>query len=65
MLGVLLARDVDSLREVTKGEGEVETMLRIGGDLEGEFLVALTFEEAGDLVILVFGDRWEEFFCGF
>jgi hypothetical protein len=31
-------------------------MLRVGGDLEGEFLVALAFEEAGDFVVLVFGD---------
>ena len=46
--------------ELVEGEGEVELVFWVCGDGEGEFLVALAFEEARDLVGFGGGDGGEE-----
>ena len=56
VLDVCGASDGEGDGEVVEGEGEVEAVFWVGGDVEGHFLVALAFEEACDFVFLVVGD---------
>ena len=42
--------------ERADAESKLEAVLRVSGDLESLVLVALAFEEAGNLVLLFFGD---------
>ena len=60
VLDVSGSRNVEGDGKVVKGEGEVEAVLWVGGDLEGKFLLALAFEKAGDFVLLVVGNIDEE-----
>jgi hypothetical protein len=59
VLGVLFARDLGGLLEVTQRKSEVETVLWVGGNLKRHIFVPLALQEAGDLVVLVFGHGWQ------
>jgi len=61
VLDVCGAGDGEGDGEVVEGEGEVEAVFWVGGDVEGHFLVALAFEEARDFVFLVVGDAGQDF----
>lgn len=60
VLDVCGAGDGEGDGEIVQGEGEVEAVFWVGGDVEGHFLVALAFEEACDFVFLVVGDGGED-----
>ena len=58
---VRFAGDFERDGEVAEGESEVEAMFRVRGYFESHLLVALSLEESGDFVLLVFGDVGKEF----
>ena len=60
VLNVCCSGNVKGDREVVEGEGEVETVFWVCGDVEGHVLVTLALEEAGDFVFLVVRDICQE-----
>ena len=65
VLCILFARDGDGLLKVAEGEGEVKAVFGVGGDFECLLLIALAFEEACNLVVLVLWYGGQEFIGGF
>ena len=58
---VCFAGNFEGNREVVEGQGEIEAVFRVSGDLEGHFLIALPLEETGDFVFLVVCDVGQYF----
>jgi len=61
VLDVCGAGDGEGDGEVVEGEGEVEAVFWVGGDVEGHFLVALAFKKSCNFVFLVVGDAGQDF----
>ena len=61
VLDIGLASELQSNLQLAKAKSKLKAVLGVCGDLESLVLVALAFEEAGDLVLLVLGNVGQHF----
>ena len=61
VLDVGFAGDFKGDGEVIESKGEVKAVLRIGGNIERHFFVALAFEKTCDFILLISRNVLEEF----